>query len=1260
MTCEYSDTDWQPLQEQLYTCDIFTQTIDSPDYKIKFEPSESEKVRGLRFNDNKNVRFLPSNIAEIFPDVKALTASGTHLNMLSSNDLKGLSKLKYISFANSDLTEIEDGTFKDLNELQELDLSDSSIRSIGEGGLTGMAALKTLYLGGNKLTSLEPKTFEGLKSLDSLSLELNHLEYIDENLFSTNENLADIWLNKNKIIGLPFKVIENLPKFSYVDLQGNPCIDGVYDESNMDELKETLGEKCTAVAPVKNAASITKQVFGAFKNVFAGGETSSNQPKTEYNIDGDVAPGLIKQLVNIVESANLTGSNIIANDADSKSVECKMTDVHWKLSNGKRQTCFIQNQIINAKDFKILPADGVDGSDIKAMSFVQNKHMKYLPENIGKFAPNLEELSARHAALHVITKKNFAGLKNMKSLNLADNQIKFIDPDAFDDLVALEELDLSNNQLGDLDDEMFRKLKNLRILRIGGNNMHAIHPNLFKNLRNLVDLSISHQQISELNEHLFKQNAKLQNIWMNSNKIKSLSPNMFTKQKNLEYVDIRDNKCIDKFYDQSTLSDMKTEVLERCGKGYKLKMGVKIDDKEVEASERKQSTKKDKKKKEKVPKQQTDEGKEEVVCEYEDIFWPHLNETLKTCVINEAIDDKDTLISANAMTTENFVNGETIQAVSFGNNKNVKYLPKNLFEVFPNLVELSAVNASLTNIEPETFKSLQKLRFLDLSGNGLTEIKRETFKDLQSLEVLDLDDNDIEEFEEEVFTYIKVLRKLRMKGNKLKTIHVSWLEDMPELEEISFNIPSSVQLQSSMFEKSPKLKVIEWNDKQYDAKLNQLDTDAVESDTANSEQKEITCKYVNTHDSETGEEIEVCEIEDTQLIDNMDYVIKSSPKNKLVKKFVISGNQNVKFMPKNLGVSFPLLEEIDVEDTAVDEISKDIFENLSFLRILKIKKSKIKKIGKDTFDDLPQLEMLDMSENSLESIDDEAFHKTKNLANLKLGKNKLSSIGKNLFKTMTTLKTISLADNEIHTLDRNLFENNPSIEEIDLDGNSIDSLSPKMFDKLKQLKRISLKGNKCLDGDFDVLQLDDLRNGIMKDCKSPLKEKEISCELKNIGEEASTCVVSEEAVIDEPGYELTFDGSSIDPSQIKTFIIKNNKKIKYLPENIGEVFPNLETLTVSETSIDELPKSIFKDMPNVKDVDFSQNDIKILKGNSFMGLDSVKKLNLSGNEIEEIYGLPFSNVPQIKTIDLRGNKVKIPSSLFVDLPDLEVTYSTLR
>lgn len=69
-------------------------------------------------------------------------------------------------------------------------------------------------------------------------------------------------------------------------------------------------------------------------------------------------------------------------------------------------------------------------------------------------------------------------------------------------------------------------------------------------------------------------------------------------------------------------------------------------------------------------------------------------------------------------------------------NKHIFYLPTNLDESFPDLIEIKAFSCNVKSIHKKNFKNLRKLKGLYLNNNQIEKISTNTFEDLQSLERL--------------------------------------------------------------------------------------------------------------------------------------------------------------------------------------------------------------------------------------------------------------------------------------------------------------------------------------------------------------------------------------------------------------------------------------------------------------------------------------------------------------------------------------------
>lgn len=74
---------------------------------------------------------------------------------------------------------------------------------------------------------------------------------------------------------------------------------------------------------------------------------------------------------------------------------------------------------------------------VRGMSFLNNKKIEFLPENIADKFSNLTTLSAMNCSVKAISGKNFRGLDKLVLLNLAGNLITMVQSDTFEGLSSL-------------------------------------------------------------------------------------------------------------------------------------------------------------------------------------------------------------------------------------------------------------------------------------------------------------------------------------------------------------------------------------------------------------------------------------------------------------------------------------------------------------------------------------------------------------------------------------------------------------------------------------------------------------------------------------------------------------------------------------------------------------------------------------------------------------------------------------------------------
>lgn len=92
----------------------------------------------------------------------------------------------------------------------------------------------------------------------------------------------------------------------------------------------------------------------------------------------------------------------------------------------------------------------------------------------------------------------------------------------------------------------------------------------------------------------------------------------------------------------------------------------------------------------------------------------------------------NTAISAPNITVS-FTPTEGMEGVWFEKNKAIKYLPIQIYEIFPNLREYWARECSIKAISKKNFKKLAQLKELFLSSNLIETVPSNAFEDLVKL-----------------------------------------------------------------------------------------------------------------------------------------------------------------------------------------------------------------------------------------------------------------------------------------------------------------------------------------------------------------------------------------------------------------------------------------------------------------------------------------------------------------------------------------------
>jgi Leucine rich repeat len=202
-------------------------------------------------------------------------------------------------------------------------------------------------------------------------------------------------------------------------------------------------------------------------------------------------------------------------------------------------------------------------------------------------------------------------------------------------------------------------------------------------------------------------------------------------------------------------------------------------------------------------------------------------------------------------------------------------------------------------------------------------------------------------------------------------------------------------------------------------------------------------------------------------LDEQDITI-SSLKSTAIEFFEIENNKNVKFLPVDVGVTFPQLIEFKVADCKVRTVESNIFTHMNNLTNLQLIKNEISHIAEDAFDDLKKLKDLDLSYNKLETLSSKLFYSLSCLEGLYLDHNNITKLGQHLLEKNLGLTHISIQINQLKTLHEDFFNSTTKLQSVSLQKNQINVLSSKLFENKEFLERVDLRGNVCVNVTFSI------------------------------------------------------------------------------------------------------------------------------------------------------------------------------------------------
>jgi insulin-like growth factor-binding protein complex acid labile subunit len=459
-----------------------------------------------------------------------------------------------------------------------------------------------------------------------------------------------------------------------------------------------------------------------------------------------------------------------------------------------------RQEVDDSRIFELTINSGADDQTIPASLFTAFPNIKHLfasEQNIRGFKPKtfvnakLEVLRMNYHWIQKLEANTFEGLKKSEQLWMKGGALVEIDPTAFNGLDSLHELNLAENRIKTVLPGTFQNLLELKELDLGNNLISSLDEGTFSGLVNLEKINLENNLLEALPENLFKDNKYALEVFLGSNNLKKIPTNMFSHFTDLNVLNLQQNDCIDKNYQNATerFKEIEGDFSTACNVDPVLNKQTIVAENPVSRNL-------------------------EIKCKWVKSADKECSVFLRTEVIkiNDKVDIE--LIRADYSPEKTVtVAPKSIEKVKFLTDE-VQAIPASIFTTFPNVKELQLIKENVRVIKPKTFINAQNLLELNLNYHRIKRLEANTFEGLGQLKTLILSHGSLSQIDVGAFNGLDKLKNLHLYSNKLTSISAGIFQNLPEIRLIFLSHNLISQLDENTFSHLEKLRdiVIRQND----------------------------------------------------------------------------------------------------------------------------------------------------------------------------------------------------------------------------------------------------------------------------------------------------------------------------------------------------------------------------------------------------------------------------------------------------------------
>lgn len=496
-----------------------------------------------------------------------------------------------LTITNNPVSHIPNGSFIQLQNLQNLRLDLNNLSEIDQLAFQGLSQLQTLNLSFNYISELSPSLFDHLPNLTFLSLTRNRLKHLPHGIFTNLLNLQILLIRQNNLRHFSeiAESVSHLKNLTKLDLCFNTLTSLSHSNASLPESLKTLyvcrNHLCTLGCEPWFLSSIKSLDFSyntelstkAFAGVSLRGVNYLRLRSTRVNIlefveKSDIYAGHVDFTATDLNSTTLVKLCELLNRKLKKITKLILADNNFEnLSNDMLAHCPPIMKVLDLSNSKMKKDNCLNflkmHSHIKVL-IAEHNHFFSLPScgNETDFK-QLEELHYRYNRILIINEYAFYHTPNLTTLWLNINTIAFLHRKALSGLRHLQILRLDNNLLTDLFKETFGDLSELHTLNLRNNRISVIFNDTFQNLTNLTVLDLGGNKITHFQPSGLNGLERLSKLYLDGNNLKSIDSSQYhVFQYTLTTLDLRQNQIdfnkdinISPFMNLTSLNDLKLD-----------------------------------------------------------------------------------------------------------------------------------------------------------------------------------------------------------------------------------------------------------------------------------------------------------------------------------------------------------------------------------------------------------------------------------------------------------------------------------------------------------------------------------------------------------------------------------------------------------------------------------------------------------------------------------------------------------------------------